>query len=104
MKYWVFIGILVAVLLLLDIGQRIHMINLGYEIEQLSRTHRDIERRHKELLIERETLSSLDRIEQIAVKQLGMKQPDYGQFINVYPSGTNERLPEDLKTLKVVRN
>ncbi len=83
MKYWFFFGIVVAGLLILDIGQRVHMINLGYEIEQHLKTHRDLKKVHKELLIERGTLSSLDRIERIAIQRLGMKRPEHEQVIQV---------------------
>lgn len=94
MRQWLLIVLVVAGLLLLDVGQRIHMINLGYEIEQLIGKHRDLQKIHKELLVERETLSSLNRIEPIAVQQLGMRRPEPGQVIQVYSPSGNEMLSE----------
>jgi len=99
----ILIGLLVGGLLLLDIGQRIHMITLGYEIEQLKKNHQDFERAHKELLIERETLSSLDRVERIAIQTLGMIRPEAGQIIEVGTLPKGPSTPQGPQTIKVVR-
>lgn len=103
MRRLICIGLLVGSLLLLDIGQRIHMITVGYEIEQLKKNQQDIQRVHKELLIERETLSSLDRIERIAIQTLGMRRPLAGQIIEVGTLPKGPSTPQDPQMIKVVR-
>jgi cell division protein FtsL len=95
--------LVIASLLLLDIGQRIHMIHLGYEIEQLLETHSDLERVHKELLIEKGTLSSLDRIERIAKTRLGMKRPEEGRVIRVRVLQKDEPPSGDASGLRAVK-
>jgi cell division protein FtsL len=99
--------LIVVGLLFLDIGQRVHMITLGYEIERLQKTHQELKKTRQELLVERETLSSLDRIERIAVQRLGMKRPESGQIVQVVveeiPSGVSARgaRPKDKPPLRV---
>lgn len=68
---------LVAVFLFLAfllLWQRHQMIRIGYQIEQLRQERTELLRIRKELLIETESLSALDRIERIATDQLKMKQ------------------------------
>jgi cell division protein FtsL len=106
MRRVILIGTVVAGLLLLDTQQRIHMITLGYEIEQLKKTERDFHQANKELLIEQEALSSLDRIERIAIQDLKMVRPDTGQIVHVDTRPKQEKSPvdEDQDTIEVVRN
>jgi cell division protein FtsL len=92
-----------AGLLLLDIQQRVHMITLGYEIEQLKKKEHELQKAHKELLIEHEALSSLDRIERIAVRDLGMIRPESGQVVHVDTRPKDDGSPEDSNAIKVVR-
>ncbi len=103
MRYWILAGLLVASFLVLDIGQRIHMISLGYEREQLVEMRRNLERVHRELLIERETLSALDRIERIAIRSLGMKRPGSRQIVHVGVLPENKSFPVRESEITVVR-
>ena len=104
MRYWLLLGLLAGSLLLLDIGHRVHMITLGYEIEELTGMRRNLERIHKELLIEKETLVALDRVERIAVRSLGMKRPGPGQVIPVDILPKTPEEPEGKSNLTLVRN
>ena len=64
-----FIGGMVAVTILLSLTLLWHhsrMIRLGYEIERLKAQKTGLERTHRELVIERESLVSLERIERLA--------------------------------------
>lgn len=63
-----------AILLLafLSLWQRNQMIHLGYEIEQLHQQRAELQRVHRALMIEAESLRSIERVEQIAVQQLKM--------------------------------
>jgi cell division protein FtsL len=103
-RYWLLLGLLIGSLLLLDIGHRVHMITLGYEIEQLTAMRRGLERTNKELLIEKETLLSLDRVERIAVRSLGMKRPKPGQVIHVDVLPKKPERPGGKPGMTLVRN
>lgn len=56
----------------LSLWQRNQMIHLGYEIEQLHQQKAELRRIHQALLVEAESLSAVERVEQIAARQLKM--------------------------------
>ncbi|MBI3802311.1 MAG: cell division protein FtsL [Nitrospirae bacterium] len=63
-----------AILLLafLSLWQRNQMIHLGYEIEQLHQQKVELQRIHRGLMVEAESLRAIERVEQIAIQQLKM--------------------------------
>lgn len=69
------LGGAILVLAFLTLWQRNQMIHIGYEIEQLQRERAALLQTQKELLIEAESLSAMERIERIAVEQLEMNRP-----------------------------
>jgi cell division protein FtsL len=84
-------GAIIAVILL-DIWQHVHIVTMGYEVEQAQRRQKEMQQIHQQLLVEVETLSALDRIERIAVTKLGMVKPQEGQVVLVEkgsPSGSS---------------
>lgn len=73
----------ILILAFLSLWQRNQMVRIGYEIETLQEQKKELVRIRKELLAEAETLSAVDRIEQIAMEQLGMKVPRPQQRVYV---------------------
>jgi cell division protein FtsL len=61
--------------LMLYVGGKVKIVRLGYQIEVLEREKQDLERENRSLLIESSSLTSPARIEEIAVKRLGMVRP-----------------------------
>jgi len=61
--------------LLLYVGGKVKIVRLGYQIESLEREKQEMERENRSLLIEASSLSSPARIEEIAIKRLGMIRP-----------------------------
>jgi cell division protein FtsL len=61
--------------LLLYVGGKVTIVQLGYKIEALEREKHDLERENRSLQIEASSLSSPARIEEIAIKRLGMVRP-----------------------------
>jgi len=61
--------------LLLYVGWKVQIVKLGYQIEALEREKHELERSNRSLLIEASSLSSPARIEEIAIKRLGMVRP-----------------------------
>ena len=84
---WVAAGLAVVALILLDVRQHVRIISLGYEIESLNQERDRLKNLNRELLIESETLSALDRIEGIAVSRLGMRKPEEGQVRVIFEEG-----------------
>lgn len=68
------IGLAVAGLLVY-VGGKVSIYQLGYRIESLKKEKQDLERANRALTIEASSLTSSARIEEIAVKRLGMVHP-----------------------------
>jgi cell division protein FtsL len=66
---------LVVVGLLLYVGEKVRIYRLGYQIEALKKEKQELERANRSLKIEASSLTSPARIEEIAVKRLGMVRP-----------------------------
>jgi len=66
---------LVVMGLMLYVGGKVQIMRLGYQIDELEKQKRDLERMNRSLQIEASSLSAPGRIEEIAVKRLGMIRP-----------------------------
>ena len=66
------------------VWSNIRMVGLAYEHQGLDREHRDLIRENRLLRVERESLRSLDRIQSLAKKKVGLKEPENGQIITVF--------------------
>lgn len=71
----VLIVLFITAALILYVTGKVSIVRLGYRIEALEREKKDLERANRALRIEASSLSSPDRIEEIAVKRLGMVRP-----------------------------
>jgi cell division protein FtsL len=71
----VLVTLLIIMILLLYVSGKVQIVRLGYRIEVLEREKRELERANRSLLIEASSLSSPSRIEEIAIKRLGMVRP-----------------------------
>ncbi len=66
------LGLVICFTAFLSLWQRDQMTRVGYDIQRMQAEKTKLMKMHKELLIEVESLSALDRIETIATKQLSM--------------------------------
>lgn len=64
--------LVIVAALLLYVGGKVKIVQLGYQIEALEKEKRYLERENRALRIEAASLSSPARIEEIALKRLGM--------------------------------
>ncbi len=64
--------LMIVAALLLYVGGKVKIVQLGYQLEALEKEKRDLERENRALRIEAASLSSPARIEEIALKRLGM--------------------------------
>lgn len=71
----VLVATLVILGLILYVGAKIKIVQLGYQIEAMEHEKKDLERSNRSLRIETSSLSSPARIEAIALKRLGMVRP-----------------------------
>lgn len=75
------LGVLILAGTLLYVWQHIHVVRMGYEIEQLREQQAALMQENKTLRLERGQLRSLKRVEAIARKRLGMVTPKSGQVV-----------------------
>jgi cell division protein FtsL len=71
----VLIALLIIAGLILYVGGKVKIVRLGYQIEALEREKQELERANRSLLIEASSLTSPARIEELAIKRLGMVRP-----------------------------
>ncbi len=71
----VVLAVLVVIGLMIYVGGKVQIMRLGYQIDELEKQKRDLERANRALQIEASSLSAPGRIEEIAVKRLGMTRP-----------------------------
>ena len=84
-----FVG-LIILCLLLYVGGKVNIVRLGYQIEALEREKRELERANRSLRIEASSLSSPARIEELAVKRMGMVRPPKENIVVVKRKGLRE--------------
>ena len=65
----------VVLVLMLYVGGKVQILRLGYQIDEMEKQKRDLERMNRSLQIEAASLSAPGRIEEIAIKRLGMVRP-----------------------------
>ncbi|MEK7747990.1 MAG: cell division protein FtsL [Nitrospirota bacterium] len=66
------LGLTILILAFLSLWQRTRMTQIGYEIQAMRVQKEQLMKIHKQLLIEVESISALDRVEEVATRQLGM--------------------------------
>ncbi|MEQ8222639.1 MAG: cell division protein FtsL, partial [Candidatus Eremiobacterota bacterium] len=81
-------GILV-VLVIMVIQQSTHMMSKQYYLCELNETRQNLEEQNLKLVNQFNTLSSLDRIENIANTKLGMSRPDFEGRVILFQQSKN---------------
>jgi cell division protein FtsL len=71
----VLVVLLVIASLILYVGGKVKIVRLGYQLETLEHEKQELERKNRSLLIESSSLESPARIEELAIKRLGMVRP-----------------------------
>jgi cell division protein FtsL len=75
--------LLIVASLILYVAAKVSIVRLGYRIEALEREKKELERANRSLRIEASSLSSPSRIEEIAVKRMGMVRPPKENVVTV---------------------
>jgi len=83
--------IIIFAVMLLYAVQRINVMRLGYDIQDLKNDKKHLEQIHKSLLIEKAALTSAERIEKIATSYLEMKRPGDRQIVLVREGSNGEK-------------
>ena len=78
----------------LSVWLRNEIIRIGYETEAFQQKKKQLLQHQKELIVQIEQLRSLERIEEIALRKLGMKQPDADQQVYIAAKGMKHGRPK----------
>jgi cell division protein FtsL len=80
---WIILIAVAVAVLMLYVGGKVQIVRLGYRIEELEKQKGELERANRALQIEASSLASPARIEEIAVKKLGMVRPSKENVVAV---------------------
>ncbi len=69
--------------LLLYVWQRVDLVRVGYDIQQLKARHTVLQRENHELRVKVSALTSPERIARLATEKLNMRQPHPGEVVLV---------------------
>ncbi len=72
--------LLVALALLL-VGQRLRVVQLGYVLSTAAKLERRLEQTNRELKLELASLTAPERLETMARRRLGLRDPETGQVV-----------------------
>lgn len=86
-----FLALLIVTGLLLYVSGKVQLMRLGYQIEALEREKQELERTNRSLRIEASSLAAPVRVEEIAVKKLGMVRPEKGDIVVVRRKAERQR-------------
>ena len=75
------LGIVLIGLVWLHVWLRLQVVHVGYVLSTTSKLRSRLEQENRELKIELATLTSPDRLESMARRRLGLRQPEKGQVI-----------------------
>ena len=78
------VGLLIAVLLgvvLVNVWLRLQVVHMGYVLSTASKLQSRLEQENRELKVELATLTTRDRLAEMARRRLGLMAPQKGQVI-----------------------
>jgi cell division protein FtsL len=76
-----FLGGCLVAISLLHVWVRLQVVRMGYVLSTTSKLQGQLEQEGRELKVELATLTSVERLEAMARKRLGLQQPEKGQVI-----------------------
>ena len=77
----IFLVACLVILALAHVWSRLQVVHLGYVLSTTSKLQGQLEQENRELKLEFATLTSPDRLEEMARKRLGLREPDQGQVV-----------------------
>lgn len=75
------LGVCLSAMALLHVWTRLQVIHMGYVLSTASKVQSYLEQENRELRLELATLTSPERLQQIAKNRLGLIEPDKDQVV-----------------------
>lgn len=80
--FWIIgLGVGLMGLVWLHVWLRLQVVHMGYVLSTTSKLQSRLEQENRELKIELATMTSPERLESLARRRLGLRQPEKGQVI-----------------------
>lgn len=79
----VVLSCLLVALALLLVWQRLRVVQLGYVLSTASKLERRLEQTNRELKLELASLTAPERLETMARRRLGLRDPESGQLVRL---------------------
>ena len=76
------VGLMVSAMIF--VWNNVRLVKLAYESQPLKQERRELLREKNLLEVERESLRSLDRIQWLAKKKIGLKEPEGDQIVTIF--------------------
>ena len=76
------VGLMVGAMIF--VWNNVRLVKLAYESQPLKQERRELLREKHLLEVERESLRSLDRIQWLAKKKIGLKEPEGDQIVTIF--------------------
>ena len=76
------VGLMVGAMIF--VWNNVRLVKLAYESQPLKQERRELLREKNLLEVERESLRSLDRIQWLAKKKIGLKEPEDDQIVTIF--------------------
>ena len=76
------VGLMVGAMIF--VWNNVRLVKLAYESQPLKQERRELLREKRLLEVERESLRSLDRIQWLAKKKIGLKEPEDDQIVTIF--------------------
>ena len=76
------VGLMIGAMIF--VWNNVRLIKLAYESQPLKQERRELLREKRLLEVERESLRSLDRIQWLAKKKIGLKEPEGDQIVTIF--------------------
>ena len=76
------VGLMVGAMIF--VWNNVRLVKLAYESQPLKQERRELLREKNLLEVERESLRSLDRIQWLAKKKIGLKEPEGDQIVTIF--------------------
>jgi cell division protein FtsL len=77
----VFLGVGLIGVVLVHVWLRLQVVRMGYVLSTTSKLEARLEQENRELKVELATMTSPDRLEELARRRLGLVMPEKGQVI-----------------------
>jgi cell division protein FtsL len=81
MPWVIVLGVGLMGLVWLHVWLRLQVVHMGYVLSTTSKLQSRLEQENRELKIELATMTSPERLESLARRRLGLRQPEKGQVI-----------------------